>query len=191
MRCVMVIGQHVPGLDLRRHEIARRRARPRTALGAHPRRRIPGRGMEARLHALRHERVIGRMELDHVDPEAVGVEASSGSAGSRWRGGRASNIAAVPQRRAERRQRRSHRHRAIGRESAREAGRSLVVQVDVDERRRLVEDLVGIQGRSCSVMADFSAPHSSWHPLRHSGREAIAGMTVIGHAALARPQLRL
>ena len=60
---------------------------------------------------------------------------------------------------------------AIGRESA--AKRAVIHrQVDVDERRRLVEDLVGIHGRSCSGLADFSAPHSSWHPLRHSGREA-------------------
>ncbi len=36
--------------------------------------RGPGRGMQAGLHALGHERVIGRVELDRVAAEALGVE---------------------------------------------------------------------------------------------------------------------
>ena len=64
---------HVSVLDLRHHEVARRardlgrRSRARSIGG-------PGRGVQASLHALGHEAVIGGMEFDRVAAEALGVE---------------------------------------------------------------------------------------------------------------------
>ena len=79
-------GFHLDG------HVGARRARhvgARQRLGARLGQMVPGRAVQALVHAHLHALVVGRVELDGVEPAALAVEGPAGAAGSRWRSARA------------------------------------------------------------------------------------------------------